>query len=376
MRFSFTEEQALFRDTVRRFATEQSPSGEVRRVMETDAGYDPVLWQRFCDSLGLHAIHIPEEYGGQGFGAVELCIAMEELGRALVCSPLFGSSVLAGTAILEAGSAADRAQWLPPLAAGDKRYALAVDEGGGCWDAEGVTMQYTQHGGTYTLSGKKTYVVDGCSADVIVTAARAPRTNGGDGITFFMVDAGSPGVNRRLLDTIDQTRKLCQLEFDGASAELLGTLGEGGPALERTMDLCRAYLANEMVGGAQRLLEDAVAYAGTRVQFGRTIGSFQAIKHKCADLLLHVELAKSAAFCAAEAAAEGDPEFSALAALSKALAGDTYVKAAAQAIQIHGGIGFTWENDTHLYFKRAKSSETLFGQTAWHRERMLQSWQI
>ena len=191
-----------------------------------------------------------------------------------------------------------------------------------------------------------------------------------------MVEASAPGVNRRLLDTVDQTRKLAEIDFNNASAKLLGTPGEGGSALERTIDLCRVYLSNEMVGGAQRLLEDAVTYAGTRLQFGRTIGSFQAIKHKCADLLLHVELAKSAAYCAAEAAATGDPEFSALAALSKAMAADTYVKTAAQTIQIHGGIGFTWENDTHLYFKRAKSSETLFGQPAWHRERMLRGWQI
>jgi alkylation response protein AidB-like acyl-CoA dehydrogenase len=376
MKFSFTEEQALFRDIVRRFVVEQSPREEVRKVMETNAGYDPALWQRLCESLGLHALHIPEKYGGQGFGAVELCIAMEELGRGLVCSPLFGSSVLAGTAILEAGMAQDRELWLPPLAASERRYALAVDEGGGCWDAKSVTMQYTQQGDTYSLSGKKTFVVDGCSADVIVVAAREPETKGLNGITFFMVEASAPGVNRRLLDTVDQTRKLAEIDFNNASAKLLGTPGEGGSALERTIDLCRVYLANEMVGGAQRLLEDAVTYAGTRLQFGRTIGSFQAIKHKCADLLLHVELAKSAAYCAAEAAATGDPEFSALAALSKAMAADTYVKTAAQTIQIHGGIGFTWENDTHLYFKRAKSSETLFGQPAWHRERMLRGWQI
>ncbi len=367
MRFSFTEEQALFRDIVRRFVTDQSPSGEVRKIMATDTGYAPALWQHLCDSIGLHALLIPEAYGGQGFGAVEMGIAMEELGRGLVCSPLFGSSVLAGTAILEAGLEQDCERWLPPLASGEKRYALAVDEGGGCWDAESVTMQYTQRAGSYSLSGRKTFVVDGCSADVIVTAARAPKTRGVDGISFFMVDADGPGVNKRLLDTIDQTRKLGEVEFHGAGARLVGAPGEGGHALERTMDLGRMYLANEMVGGAERLLEDAVTYSATRVQFGRTIGSFQAIKHKCADLLLDVELAKSAAYCAAEAAAADDPEFSALAALSKAVAADTYVKAAAQTIQIHGGIGFTWENDTHLYFKRAKSSEALFGQPAWHR---------
>lgn len=376
MKFSFTEEQTLFREIVRRFVNEQSPSSEVRRVMETEAGYDPGLWRRLCESVGLHAIHIPEEYGGQGFGAVELCIAMEETGRGLVCSPLFGSSVLAGTAILEAGLPEDRERWLPPLTAGNARYALAVDEGGGCWDAESVATQYTQVDGEYSLSGKKTFVVDGCSADRIITAARAPRTTGAEGIALFVVEADAPGLSRRLLNTIDQTRKLGELEFDGVSAEPLGVPGEGGAALERTMDLCRVCLANEMVGGAQRLLDSAVEYAGTRVQFGRTIGSFQAIKHKCADLLLHVELARSAAYYAAEAVAAEDPESSALAALSKALAADTFVMAATQTIQIHGGIGFTWENDTHLYFKRAKSSESLFGQPFWHRERMLQCWQI
>lgn len=376
MRFSFTEEQTLFREVVRKFVDEQSPSSEVRKVMETDTGYDPDLWRRLCTDVGLHALHIPEEYGGQGFGAVELGIAMEETGRGLVCSPLFGSSVLAGTAILEAGRSEDLERWLPPLAAGEVHYALAVDEGGGCWNAESTSMQYTQVDDGYSLSGKKTFVVDGCSADAIITTARAPRTAGAEGVSLFVVEAGAPGLSRRLLNTIDQTRKLAELEFDGVSAMPLGSLDEGSAALEQTMDLSRVCLANEMVGGSQRLLESAVEYAGIRVQFGRTIGSFQAIKHKCADLLLRVELARSAAYCAAEAVAAEDPESSALAALSKALASDTFVQVAAQTIQIHGGIGFTWENDTHLYFKRAKSSESLFGQPAWHRERMLQSWGI
>lgn len=376
MRFSFTDEQIQFREIVERFVIEQSPSSEVRRLMATEAGYDADVWRRLCTSIGLQAIHIPEEFGGQGFGAIELCIAMEELGRGLFCSPLFGSSVLAGTAILEAGGAVDRERWLPALSSGDSLYALAIDEGGGCWDTEGVTMQYERRDGNYCLKGKKTFVVDGCSADAIVTVARQPRSTGADGIAFFVVEGNAPGLSRRPLNTIDQTRKLAELEFDDVIAEPLGEPGAGGAALDRTIDLCRVCLANEMVGGAQRLLDSAVEYAGIRVQFGRAIGSFQAIKHKCADLLLRVELARSAAYVAAEAAEANDVEFPALAALSKALAADTYLKTAAQTIQIHGGIGFTWENDTHLYFKRAKSSESMFGQSAWHRERMLQRWQI
>ncbi|MEQ9451227.1 MAG: acyl-CoA dehydrogenase family protein [Pseudomonadales bacterium] len=376
MRFSFTDEQMQFREIVERFVNEQSPSSEVRRLMATETGYDADVWRRLCTSIGLQAIHIPEEFGGQGFGAIELCIAMEELGRGLFCSPLFGSSVLAGTAILEAGRTEDRERWLPALSSGDSLYALAIDEGGGYWDAEGVIMQYERRDGNYRLKGKKTFVVDGCSADAIVTVARQPRSTGADGIAFFVVEGNAPGLSRRLLNTIDQTRKLAELEFDDVIAEPLGEPGAGGAALDRTIDLCRVCLANEMVGGAQRLLDSAVEYAGIRVQFGRAIGSFQAIKHKCADLLLRVELAKSAAYVAAEAADANDVELPALAALSKALAAETYLKTATQTIQIHGGIGFTWENDTHLYFKRAKSSESMFGQSVWHRERMLQRWQI
>jgi alkylation response protein AidB-like acyl-CoA dehydrogenase len=247
------------------------------------------------------------------------------------------------------------------------RAALAATESNGRWDAAGVHAVATPRGGVWTIDGSKRFVIDGCSADALVVVARGPQ-----GLSFFWVDAHARGVVRRPLATMDATRKQAQVEFAGAPAELLGEAGAGERALARVLDHAAIALANEMVGGAQALLDSAVAYAKLRVQFGRPIGSFQAIKHKCADMLLDVELAKSAAYCAAQAEAESDPETPVLAAMAKAAAADAYMRAAANAIQIHGGVGFTWENDTHLWFKRAKSSEVLLGDPNWHRERMLQ----
>jgi alkylation response protein AidB-like acyl-CoA dehydrogenase len=224
----------------------------------------------------------------------------------------------------------------------------------------------TRRGAGWTIDGTKRFVIDGQTAECFVVAARTGAT-----VSFFRVDPRSAGVTRRPLATMDATRKQAHVEMQGTPAELLGEIGAGGHALPRVLDHAAVALANEMVGGAQALLESAVAYAKRRVQFGRAIGSFQAIKHKCADMLLEVELAKSAAYCAAQARAEGDPEAAVLASMAKAAAADAYVRAAANTIQIHGGIGFTWENDTHLWFKRAKSSEVLLGDPNWHRERML-----
>jgi len=367
MQFAFTDEQEQFRDVVRRFLAQKSPTTEVRRLMATAEGYDPDVWRQLADELALTGVHIPEAYGGAGFGPVELGIAMEEQGRALLCAPYFSSCVLAAGAILEAGSDAQKAELLPDIASGRVRAALALTEPNGRWDADGVQSRATRSAGGWAIDGRKRFVIDGCTADTLVVAARSP-----EGVSFFHVDAHAPGVTRTPLATMDATRKQARVELVRAPAVLLGEAGSGAAALPRLLDHAAIALANEMVGGAQALLDSAVAYAKLRVQFGRPIGSFQAIKHKCADMLLEVELAKSAAYCAAQAEAEGDPETPVLASMAKAAAADAYVRAAANTIQIHGGIGFTWENDTHLWFKRAKSSEVLFGDPNWHRERMLQ----
>ena len=363
MQFAFTDEQEQLRSTVRRFLADQSPPTEVRRLMETEPGYDTEVWRQIASDLGLTAVHIPEAYGGQGFSFAELAIIVEEMGRSLLCAPFFSSTVLAATAIMETASTAQKEELLPAIATGERLATLAVAELGGRWDADGIGA--TVRNGK--LSGTKSFVIDGQIADLLVVVAREPT----DKLSFHAVSADSPGIVRRRLATLDPTRKLARIDFDHAPVTRLGADIDGTGALARILDLAAVALANEMVGGAQRLLESAVEYAKLRTQFGRAVGSFQAIKHKCADMLLEVELAKSAAYYAADAAAENDPELPVLACIAKSAAADAYMRAARDCTQIHGGIGFTWDNDTHLWFKRAKSSEVLFGTPSMHRECMM-----
>ena len=380
IQFTFTDEQEQFRDAVRRFMTEKSPTTAVRRLMETNEGYDLDVWQQLSNQLGLPGIHIPEQYGGAGFGMVELGIVMEEMGRALLCAPYFSTAVLAANALLNAGTEAQKASLLPNLASGARLAALAVTELGGAWDPQAIALTATPDGDGFRLDGTKSYVVDGHVADLLVVVGRTSGTTGREGLALFTVSADTAGVTRSLLPSMDPTRKLARIDFDRVQARRLGD-GQDGPtagvtALERTLDQAAIALANEMVGGAQALFDSAVDYAKLRVQFGRTIGSFQAIKHKCADMLLDMELAKSAAYYAAQAAATDDPEWPALACLAKAGASDMYLHIAIETIQIFGGIGFTWDNDTHLWFKRAKSSEVFLGEPHYHRELLLQRWGV
>jgi alkylation response protein AidB-like acyl-CoA dehydrogenase len=372
MEFAFTDEQDQFRSVVRRFLSDKSPTTHVRRLMETADGFDPVVWRQLSDDLALTGIAIPEAYGGAGFGPVELGIAMEEQGRALLCAPYFSSCVLAAGAIGNAATEEQKARLLPAIAGGQIRAALAVTERNGRWDTAGVRTIATPTGDGWLLDGFKSYVIDGATAQALVVVARAAGTAGDAGLAFFLVEPDAAGVTRTPLATMDATRKQASIDLRRAPAELLGEAGTGAVALSQTLDHATIALANEMVGGAQALLDSAVAYANLRVQFGRAIGSFQAIKHKCADMLLDVELAKSAAYYAAQAEADGDPQMPSLASLAKAAAADTYMRVAASTIQIHGGIGFTWDHDTHLWFKRAKSSEVLLGDPNYHRELMLQ----
>ena len=370
MQFGFTEEQEQLRDAVRRFLADCSPTTEVRRLMETDDGYDPEVWRQLCRDLALSGVHIPEAYGGQGFSFAELGVVLEEMGRALYCGPYFSTN-LAATALLEAGAENDRVELLPSLASGDRLATLAFAEPGAGWDLD--TIGLVAQGGK--LDGVKSHVVDGCLADLLLVVAREPDTSGLDGLSLYAVDPSAEGVTRTQLEALDPTRKLARIAFTGVRGRLVGRRGEAGPAIVRTLDFAVVALANEMVGGAARLLETAVAYARERVQFGRAIGSFQAIKHRLADLTLTVELAKSATHQAASAAAESDPDLPALASLAKSAASDAYVQAAKDCIQIHGGIGFTWENDTHLFYKRAKSSEVFLGDPGTHREKLMRHWQ-
>lgn len=376
MQFSFTSEQEEFRAVLRRFLEEKSPPTVVRRLMETETGWDRAGWQAINAQLGLTGVHIPEAYGGQGFGFVELGIVLEEMGRALLCAPYFASTVLAATAILNAGTEEQKRALLPPIAAGDTIATLAFTEPNGRWDASGVETTATRGDGGFRLNGVKSFVLDGHSADLIVVLARASGSIGDEGLSFFTIPGNAVGLTRRALQVLDPTRKQARLEFRGAPATLLGQESGAAAPFARTMMQASVCLASEMVGGAERLRQSALDYANLRVQFGRTIASFQSMKHKQADMLVDVELAKSAAYIAASAAAEDDDELPALASLAKACASDAYMQTAIHTIQIHGGIGFTWDNDTHLWFKRAKSSEVFLGDPSWHREKMMQAWNV
>ncbi len=376
MKFSFSNEQEQFRTMLRRFLAEKSPPAEVRRLMATDAGFERDTWRKLNADLGLSAVHIPEAYGGQGFGFVELAIVLEEMGRALLCGPYFSSVVLAANAILNAGTEDQKQALLPGIAAGETVAALACTEENGLWDSSGVTLTATPSGARYRLDGVKSFVLDGHTADLIVALARAPGSSGDQGLSFFTLRGDAKGLDRRLLQSVDATRKLALLKFNGVEAELLGEAGAAAAPFSRTLDQAAVCLANEMVGGAERLRQSALDYVMMRMQFGRPIASFQAIKHKCADMLVDVELAKSAAYYAAEAAAEEADDWPAMACLAKAAASDAYIQTAKETVQLHGGIGFTWDNDTHLWFKRAKSSEVFLGSPKYHRELLMQRWHV
>jgi alkylation response protein AidB-like acyl-CoA dehydrogenase len=373
MKFSFSNEQQEFREVLRRFLTDRVPTKEVRRLMETDAGYERDGWRKLNEELGLTAVRIPEEYGGQGFGFGEQCIVLEEMGRACLCAPYFSTAVLAAGAIMNAGADAQKKALLPGIAGGETIAALASAEDNGRWDATGVALTATKSGDGYVLNGHKSFVIDGQTADLIVVLARAPGSSGENGLSFFTVPGNAPGLTRRALKVMDPTRKMARLEFKDTPATLLGTEGAAAVPFAKTITEAVVCLANEMVGGADRLREDALAYAMMRMQFGRPIASFQSMKHKQADMLVEVELAKSAAYYAAAALDDGDDDVAATASLAKAAASDAYIQTGVHAIQIHGGIGFTWDNDTHLWFKRAKASEVLFGDAHHHREMMMRT---
>jgi alkylation response protein AidB-like acyl-CoA dehydrogenase len=367
MNFAFSDEQEELRTAVRRFLAEKSPETEVRRLMDTTEGYDPAVWSQMADQLGLQSLTIPEEFGGSGFTYVELLVVLEEMGAALLCAPFFSSVALGANALLTSGDDDAKKSYLPGIASGETIATLAITEDNGKWDFGGIELAATKKGDGWVLDGHKMFVIDGHVANLIIVAART-----GAGVTLFAVAGDAAGLTRTALPTMDQTRKQARLEFSGTPATLIGSEGGAEPGLSKTLDLAAVALAAEQVGGAQHVLDASVEYAKTRIQFGRPIGSFQAIKHKCADMLLEVESAKSAAYYAAWAAAEDSDELPVVASLAKSYCSEAYFHSAAENIQIHGGIGFTWEHPAHLYFKRAKSSELLLGDPSYHRELLAQ----
>jgi alkylation response protein AidB-like acyl-CoA dehydrogenase len=358
--FAFSAEHEELRASVRRFLADRSPEAEVRRLMETPEGYDPAVWAVMAEQLGLQGLAVPERFGGSGYGCVELQIVCEEMGRALLCAPFLSSAVLATSVLLHSGDDTACERYLPGLADGSVIGTLAVTEESGSWQAEDVT---TTTASANRLTGEKLYVLDGTIADVLLVVARAER-----GPSLFAVTSDAPGLRREPMTPLDATRKQARIRFDNTPATPIGDPGEAAAPLEAALDVAAVALAAEQTGGARRVLEMAVEYAKVREQFGRPIGSYQAIKHKCADMLLEVESSTSAAYAAGWAVDERSDEAGVLASLAKAYCSEAYYHCAAENIQIHGGIGFTWEHPAHLYFKRAKSTEILFGSPRHHRE--------
>lgn len=363
MNFAFTEEQEQLREFVRSFMDDKASEDSVRELMETADGYDPAVWSQMAEQMGLQALVIPEAYGGQGFSFVELGVVLEEMGRRLMCAPFF-SGLLAALAVMHSGDEEAMKAYLPGIASGETIATLAYTEENGQWDESAVTATAD---GDSKITGTKSFVIDGHVASLLIVAAKSSA-----GISLYAVDGSASGVSATALNTMDQTRKQAKIELKGAQGTLIGTDGSGWETLETVLDLAAVALAAEQVGGAQFVLDMAVQYAKDRVQFGRPIGSFQAIKHKCADMLLEVESAKSAAYYGLWCAAEMNDELPSVASLAKAYCSEAYFHAAAENIQIHGGIGFTWEHPAHLYFKRAKSSELMFGDPSYHRELLAQ----
>ncbi len=367
MQFGLTETQQVLKNSAREFFSAECPIGEVRRLMETDTAYDAPLWQKMAQQ-GWTGILFAEEYGGLGLGLVEMAVALEEMGRALLPGPYFSTVLLAGAAIDAAGNPAQRHRYLSRISMGEAHATLALLEADALWEPEAVQMQARPTPAGFALRGYKMFVPDADAADFLVCAAR----RGGD-LGLFIVARSAPGLTLSALPALDETRKLYQVVFEDvpvAEEDFLAIGDSALKALDRALAVATVALAAEMVGGMQRVMEIAVEYAKARKQFGKPIGQFQAVQHMCADMLLLTESSRSAAYYAAWTLQKRAPEAAAAVSIAKAYASDAYREVGNRGIQVHGGMGFTWENNVHLYYKRAKASELMFGDAAYHRERL------
>jgi alkylation response protein AidB-like acyl-CoA dehydrogenase len=360
--FAFSDEQEEFRGVLRRFLEEKAPPAELRRMFAAPAGYDPALWKQMAAELGLQGIHLPEAVGGQGFGFLELGIVLEEMGRALLPSPFFASSVLAAEAIRCVAGAEEQQALLPGIASGEEIATLAWVERGAGWDPAALSLEARAEGAAYVLDGAKQAVLSADAASRLVVAARLPGTRGDAGLTLLSVEANARGVRIVPEESIDLARRVARVELDGVRARALGPAGGAAPGLRKALLRGAVALSAEMIGGAARALDMAVAYAKQRVQFARPIGSFQALKHAAADVLLEVELARSASYWAWWVAEQDGPELAEAAPLAKSACAEAYSLAAATNVQIHGGIGFTYEADPQLHYRRARADAALLGE--------------
>jgi alkylation response protein AidB-like acyl-CoA dehydrogenase len=373
MDFAFSEEQEMLRRSARDFLAKECSSKVVRKLMESSDPYDEALWQKLA-GLGWTALGIPEAHGGVGT-FLDLVVVLEEAGRALLPGPFFATMGLAVPALIEAGTEAQKKEVLPAIAQGSARATLAFTEPSGRWDAGSVKLSASPSGGGWQLDGVKLFVPDADAADYTVVAART-RGEGEDGISLFLVKGRPRGMTVTPLETLDMTRRWSEVRFDGVKLDagsLMGDAHKAWPALKRALDWATAALCAEMVGGTQKVLESSTDYAKTRHQFGKPIGIYQAVSHKLADMLVLSESGRSATYYAAWAVDADAPDRALAASMAKAYVSDAYRKVAGDGIQVHGGIGFTWEHDMHLYFKRAKSSEVTLGDATYHRELVAQS---
>jgi alkylation response protein AidB-like acyl-CoA dehydrogenase len=356
---AFTSEQEELRAVMRAFLERHA---DRRALIDAGTAHDADLWRRMAAEIGVQGLAVPEEYGGSGFGPAEMCVVFEELGRALAGGPLLGTVGLAVPALLACADEKAKAEFLPGIADGSRIATLAWLESDGSWATDAAHTTAKASGDGHVIDGAKYFVLDGALADLILVTAATDA-----GTALFAVSGDAPGLTRRAHEAVDPTRGLARLDFASVPAR---PLSFDPAAIETAVDHARIALAAEQAGGAQWCLDTAVEYAKTRHQFERPIGSFQAIKHRCADMMVAVEAARSAAYAAALTPHADATDLAVAAAGAQICCSRAYTEAAAGTVQIHGGIGFTWEHDAHLYYKRAKTDELMFGSPDWHRERL------
>lgn len=371
----FTEEQQMLKRSARNFMEKECPAEYVRQMWESREGITPEVWSKMSE-LGWMGLLIPEEYDGVGMSFMDIAVVFEEMGRGPMPGPFFSTVILGGETLKTAGNGEQKKRVLPRLAAGEARATLALMESDSGFSPAGIkAVKAKDTGDGYAISGTKLFVLDAHTADYIVCAARTDEgKDPASGISLFLVESKAKGLSIEELSTMDKGRKQCEVSFNNvlvSAAALLGNRGGGWPVIEKVADMANAALCMEMVGGAEKCLELSVDYAKTRIAFNQPIGSYQAVKHICADMMLTVESAKSVAYYAAWAISEGIPGASEAVSMAKAYCSDTYRKASGDMIQVLGGIGFTWEHDAHLYFKRARCNEHLFGDASYHRDRLV-----
>ncbi|MBA7644709.1 Acyl-CoA dehydrogenase [subsurface metagenome] len=376
MDFGLNEEQEMLKTMARDFFTNECPKTHVKEMMDDEKGYSPELWKKMAE-LGFLGLVIPEEYGGTGGNFIDLMVLMQEMGRAVLPSPFISTVLLAGIPLLTAGTEEQKKEFLPKIAAGDVILALALSEPNGDLGADAIEIEAVAEGNDYIINGTKLFVLDAAAADHILCATRTKRTKDPEeGITLFLIDAKADGVQITSLKTMDETRKQCEVLFKNVKVpakSMVGELHQGWPILKKTLNQATAMLCGEMVGGLDTVMEMTLDYAKQRIQFGVPIGSFQAIKHKFADMLIQVEYARSLTYYAAWTVDQDIPDSPVAVSTAKSWCGDAYKHVTNEGVQIHGGIGFTWDHDMHLYFKRARSSDTAFGDSTYHRELIAQS---